>query len=113
LQVLSPCPRVPSSPRTTGQICSGCQLYTGKPGDAAGPCAILADKGVAAKGWCSANSKRARIGRHGCVQAAKRSTDHESMQGPCISPASRAAIPGHGPGDVPGRGVSFRAMGAL
>jgi hypothetical protein len=43
----------------TGQVCSGCQLYTGKPGDATGPCAIFAGKHVAAKGWCSAYTKKA------------------------------------------------------
>ena len=42
-----------------GQVCSGCQLYTGKPSDATGPCAIFAGKHVAAKGWCSAYTKKA------------------------------------------------------
>ena len=34
-----------------GQICSGCQLWTG--GDAEwGPCAIFPGKAVSAEGWC-------------------------------------------------------------
>jgi len=41
------------------QTCSNCQLYTGKPGDATGGCAIFAGKHVAAKGWCSAWTKKA------------------------------------------------------
>jgi hypothetical protein len=42
-----------------GQMCSGCQLYQGKAGDAMGPCPIFANKQVAAKGWCSAFVKKA------------------------------------------------------
>ncbi len=42
-----------------GQSCGGCQLYQGKPGDANGPCAILQNKLVPAKGWCSAWVKKA------------------------------------------------------
>ena len=41
-----------------GQVCSGCQLYQGKAGDASGPCAIFAGKKVSAKGWCSAYVKK-------------------------------------------------------
>jgi hypothetical protein len=42
-----------------GQSCSGCQLYQGKPADAAGPCPIFGGKQVAGKGWCSAWAKKA------------------------------------------------------
>ncbi|MGV3498902.1 MAG: high-potential iron-sulfur protein [Hydrogenophaga sp.] len=41
------------------QACSGCQLYTGKPGEASGPCGIFPGKHVSAKGWCSAWVKKA------------------------------------------------------
>ncbi|MET0543465.1 MAG: high-potential iron-sulfur protein [Variovorax sp.] len=41
------------------QMCNGCQLYQGKPADAAGPCALFAGKVVAGKGWCSAWVKKA------------------------------------------------------
>lgn len=39
-------------------LCSNCQLYTGKPGDAKGPCSVLGDKLVSAKGWCTAWTKK-------------------------------------------------------
>lgn len=42
-----------------GQMCSGCQLYQGAAGSAAGPCPIFGGKQVAAKGWCSAFVKKA------------------------------------------------------
>jgi len=42
-----------------GQTCGSCQLYQGKPTDANAPCAIFAGKQVAAKGWCSAYTKKA------------------------------------------------------
>ena len=41
------------------QLCSNCQLYAGKPKEAAGPCPLFAGKQVAAKGWCSAWVKKA------------------------------------------------------
>ena len=41
------------------QLCSNCALYSGKAGDAAGPCGIFPGKQVAAKGWCSAWAKKA------------------------------------------------------
>lgn len=41
------------------QQCSNCQLFVGKPTDAAGGCGIFAGKAVAAKGWCSAYVKKA------------------------------------------------------
>ena len=41
------------------QMCSNCALYSGKAGDAAGPCGIFPGKQVAAKGWCSAYAKKA------------------------------------------------------
>ena len=40
-------------------MCSNCSLYSGKPGDASGPCAAFGGKLVAAKGWCSAWTKKA------------------------------------------------------
>lgn len=42
-----------------GQMCSNCQLYQGKPTDAAGGCPLFAGKQVAGKGWCSAWAKKA------------------------------------------------------
>lgn len=44
---------------TSEQMCSNCQLYTGKAKEAAGPCPLFAGKQVAAKGWCSAWVKKA------------------------------------------------------
>lgn len=41
------------------QKCSGCQLYAGKPADAAGGCSLFANKLVAGGGWCSAWVKKA------------------------------------------------------
>ncbi len=41
------------------QLCSNCQVYSGKPADPAGPCAIFPGKLVASKGWCSAYVKKA------------------------------------------------------
>lgn len=41
------------------QLCSNCALYTGKAGEASGPCGIFPGKQVAAKGWCSAYAKKA------------------------------------------------------
>jgi High potential iron-sulfur protein len=41
------------------QLCSNCQLYSGKDKEAAGGCSIFAGKQVAAKGWCSAWVKKA------------------------------------------------------
>jgi High potential iron-sulfur protein len=41
------------------QLCSNCQLYSGKDKEAAGGCSIFAGKQVAAKGWCSAWIKKA------------------------------------------------------
>ena len=42
-----------------GQTCVNCQLYQGKPADAAGPCTLFQNKLVAARGWCSAWVKKA------------------------------------------------------
>ena len=44
---------------TKEQNCANCQLYVGKPTDAAGGCPLFAGKQVAAKGWCSAWVKKA------------------------------------------------------
>ena len=41
------------------QHCGNCQLYAGKPKDAAGPCPLFAGKQVAMNGWCSAYVKKA------------------------------------------------------
>lgn len=40
-------------------LCSNCQLYSGKAGAAWGPCTIFPQKEVAAGGWCSAWVKKA------------------------------------------------------
>lgn len=42
-----------------GQDCSNCVHYSGKTGDATGPCAIFQGRPVSAKGWCSAYVKKA------------------------------------------------------
>jgi High potential iron-sulfur protein len=42
-----------------GQDCLTCQLYQGKPKEAAGGCPLFAGKNVTAKGWCSAWVKKA------------------------------------------------------
>lgn len=39
-------------------LCSNCMQYSGKPGDASGPCAIFAGKSVSANGWCAAWVKK-------------------------------------------------------
>jgi hypothetical protein len=41
------------------QKCSNCTLYTGKPGQASGPCGVFPGKLVAAEGWCSTYVKKA------------------------------------------------------
>jgi hypothetical protein len=43
----------------TGQTCSSCQLFQGKPGAANGPCQIFGGKIVNSGGWCSAYVKKA------------------------------------------------------
>jgi hypothetical protein len=40
------------------QKCANCQLYTGKPADASGPCAVFGGKLVPAKAWCSSWVKK-------------------------------------------------------
>jgi hypothetical protein len=42
-----------------GQHCGSCQLFQGKPTDAAGGCPLFAGKTVATTGWCSAYAKKA------------------------------------------------------
>jgi hypothetical protein len=37
---------------TKDQKCSNCLLYTGKAGEATGPCSLFAGKHVTANGWC-------------------------------------------------------------
>jgi hypothetical protein len=44
---------------TAAQNCGSCQLFEGRPKDAAGDCPLFVDKQVAAKGWCSAWAKKA------------------------------------------------------
>ena len=39
--------------------CANCMQYSGKTGDAEGPCAIFGGKLVTAKGWCTAWVKKA------------------------------------------------------
>jgi High potential iron-sulfur protein len=41
------------------QTCAVCQLFQGKPKDAAGGCLLFAGKQVAGNGWCSAWAKKA------------------------------------------------------
>ena len=41
------------------QNCANCQLYAGKPKEAAGACPLFAGKQVAANGWCTAWVKKA------------------------------------------------------
>ena len=43
----------------SGQTCSSCQLFQGKPADAWAPCQIFPGKQVNGKGWCSAYVKKA------------------------------------------------------
>jgi hypothetical protein len=40
------------------QVCSGCALYTGKVGDATGPCGAFGGKLVTAAGWCAVYAKK-------------------------------------------------------
>lgn len=40
------------------QKCDGCLLYTGKAGEATGPCTAFGNKLVTAAGWCSAYAKK-------------------------------------------------------
>jgi hypothetical protein len=39
--------------------CSGCALYTGKAGEATGPCSAMGSKLVTAEGWCAVFAKKA------------------------------------------------------
>jgi hypothetical protein len=40
-------------------VCDNCNLYTGKPGAADGPCSVFGGKLVNAKGWCTGWVKKA------------------------------------------------------
>lgn len=42
-----------------GRVCSGCQLYQGKPTDASAPCGAFGNKLVSGTGWCAAWAKKA------------------------------------------------------
>jgi len=44
---------------TKDQHCGNCQLFQGKPTDAAGGCPLFPGKQVAGTGWCSAWVKKA------------------------------------------------------
>lgn len=44
--------------RAGDRFCDNCQLYSGKPDDEWGPCAIFPGKVVAGKGWCTAWAAR-------------------------------------------------------
>jgi hypothetical protein len=39
-------------------MCSNCNFYSGKAGEASGPCALFQGKLVAANGWCTAWAKK-------------------------------------------------------
>ena len=39
-------------------MCNSCNFYSGKPGEANGPCALFQGKLVAAHGWCTAWAKK-------------------------------------------------------
>lgn len=41
------------------QKCSNCGLYTGKPGEKQGPCAVFPGKMVSSNGWCTSWNKKA------------------------------------------------------
>jgi hypothetical protein len=41
---------------STGQECSNCSLYQGKPGDDSGGCTLFGTQLVAAHGWCASYS---------------------------------------------------------
>jgi hypothetical protein len=43
---------------TPEQKCSACALFTGKAGEANGPCSAFGNKIVLAGGWCSAFAKK-------------------------------------------------------
>lgn len=43
---------------TDEQKCSACALYTGKAGEAEGPCSAFGGKIVTAGGWCAAFAKK-------------------------------------------------------
>ena len=45
--------------KDTTALCSNCNFYSGKAGDANGPCAVFGGKLVTAKGWCSSWVKKA------------------------------------------------------
>ena len=39
-------------------LCNNCNFYSGKAGEASGPCALFQGKLVAANGWCTAWAKK-------------------------------------------------------
>jgi High potential iron-sulfur protein len=41
-----------------GQLCKGCQLYSGAAGANSGPCALFQGKLVCSEGWCKSWVKR-------------------------------------------------------
>ena len=44
--------------KDTKAFCNNCNLYSGKPGAANGPCQLFAGNLVSAKGWCTAWIKK-------------------------------------------------------
>jgi len=40
-------------------MCENCKFWTGKAGDAFGPCSLFPGKATAAKGWCSGYNPKA------------------------------------------------------
>jgi len=46
---------------TIEQKCTGCALYTGKAGEASGPCTAFGGKIVTASGWCAAFAKKPEV----------------------------------------------------
>ena len=40
------------------QLCSNCNFYSAKPGEASGPCVLFQGKLVAGPGWCTAWAKK-------------------------------------------------------
>ena len=45
--------------KDTAALCSNCNFFSGKAGEASGPCALFQGKLTAANGWCSAWAKKA------------------------------------------------------
>lgn len=48
-----------NAPFKAGSLCNNCTLYAGKATDAWAPCALVGNKQVNGKGWCTAWNKKA------------------------------------------------------